>query len=460
MKLILDGHIPVELQNQPPHATLLLDHLSDMQKLSTINSGITFEEFVKGMIKWNERTTTSPSGQHLGHFKVLTRLQIRDETNEEISLSTTLLDLYYKVAMTAANLGKSLDRWGEISTCMIEKIIGVPRIDKLRVIHLFEADFNMLLKIMWARKCVWQMSDLSAINEGQAGSRPGKRAIDVVIQKEMKYLYATTTRTLLETIDNDAKSCYDCMICNFSMALSYYYGVPRNYCSMLASNLRNSKYNIKTGLGESTETYQHTTTTPIHGTGQGSCASPALWLMSSSFMMEIMEKYGHGMYIDDVIETSEEIRQFMEGFVDDVSNYAINNYYDDNLTTLINTLQNDGKLWAGLLASCGGKLELTKCFYYLLSWQWDKYGNPTPQNMQQQNLPQNTINIAPEGQPPQFITQRDIIDSHKTLGAYKTINGNEIDHIQYLHNKSDTMIDLLGNGQLNRQQARIAYNCI
>jgi hypothetical protein len=66
--------------------------------------------------------------------------------------------------MTAANLGKSLDRWRQISTCMIEKIVGVPRIDKLRVIHLFEADLNMLLKIMWARKCVWQMNDLSINN--------------------------------------------------------------------------------------------------------------------------------------------------------------------------------------------------------------------------------------------------------------------------------------------------------
>jgi hypothetical protein len=224
------------------------------------------------------------------------------------------------------------------------------------------------------------------------------------------------------------------------------------------SNLKNSKYNIKTGLGESTETYQHTESTPIHGTGQGSCASPALWLMSSSFMMDIMEKYGNGMSIEDVTATSEEIRQFMEGFVDDVSNYANNNFHDDNLLTLWNKLQQDGKLWAGLLSSSGGKLELTKCFYYLLSWQWDKYGNPTPQPMLYQNLPNSTINIAPEGQPPQLIIQRDITDSHKTLGAYKTINGNETDHINFLRDKSDNMIELLGNGQLNRRQAKIAYN--
>jgi hypothetical protein len=273
-KLILEGIIPLEIQGQPPHVNMLLEHLADTNNLPTINQDITFEEFFTGMRKWNERTTTSPSGRHLGHYKVLIRLKVMDET-QTINLSMEILNLYYMVCMTAVNIGRSLERWGNISTCMLEKVVGVPRIDKLRVIHLFEADFNM--------------HDRKVINDGQAGSRPNKRAIDVVIQKEMKYLYAMTTRTELGTIDNDAKSCYDRMICNFSMAVSYYYGVPKNYCSMLANNLKQSKYSIRTGLGDSSEKYQHTVDTPIHGTGQGSCASPALWLMTSSWKNMDME---------------------------------------------------------------------------------------------------------------------------------------------------------------------------
>jgi hypothetical protein len=67
---------------------------------------------------------------------------------------------------------------------MIEKQPGCPRINKLRVIHLFEADYNLLLKIIWARRLVWNAHDLGKINEGQAGSRPGRKALDVVIQKK------------------------------------------------------------------------------------------------------------------------------------------------------------------------------------------------------------------------------------------------------------------------------------
>jgi hypothetical protein len=101
---------------------------------------------------------------------------------------------------------------------MIEKVKGQPRIDKLRVIQLFEADYNLILKIIWARKTVWKLHNKNRIHDGQAGSRPGRRSIEVIIQKEMKYMYSSMTRTQLGTVDNDAKSCYDQIMCNF------YYG--------------------------------------------------------------------------------------------------------------------------------------------------------------------------------------------------------------------------------------------
>jgi hypothetical protein len=92
---------------------------------------------------------------------------------------------------------------------MIKKVPGCPKINKLRVIHLYEADYNLLLKIIWERRLVWNAHDKDQLNEGKAGSRPGRNAIDVVNQNEMKYLYSILTRTGLATMDNDAKSCYD-----------------------------------------------------------------------------------------------------------------------------------------------------------------------------------------------------------------------------------------------------------
>jgi hypothetical protein len=128
-----------------------------------------------------------------------------------------IMKLYYQIAMAPLRTGTSLDRWQNSTTTMINKIPGCPRINKLRVIHLFEADYNLLLKIIWARRLVWNAHDAGKLNDGQAGSRPGRNAIDVVVQKEMKYLYSRLTRTGMATMDNDAKSCYDRIICTFPM---------------------------------------------------------------------------------------------------------------------------------------------------------------------------------------------------------------------------------------------------
>jgi hypothetical protein len=139
-----------------------------------------------------------------------------------------ILMTYYKLATAALRSGTSLDRWQNSITTMIEKQRGNPKINKLRVIHLYKANYNLLLKIIWARRLIWHAHDNDRLNVGQAGSRPGWNAIDVVIQKEMKCLYGILTRTGIATMDNDAKSCYDRIICNLAMIISQYFGVNKN----------------------------------------------------------------------------------------------------------------------------------------------------------------------------------------------------------------------------------------
>jgi hypothetical protein len=41
-------------------------------------------------------------------------------------------------------------------------------------------------------------------------------------------------------------------------------------------------------------------------------------------------------------------------------------------------MKSDGILCTGLLEATGGALELSKCFYYILSWLWDRKGNAIP----------------------------------------------------------------------------------
>jgi Reverse transcriptase (RNA-dependent DNA polymerase) len=456
--MIQNKHIPQELDNQPEYVKKILEKLSDGENLPVIDKDNIYEEFCEGFKKWKKRTTTSPSGRHLGHYKILLKIGVEDDNNKTINVSSKIMDVYYKIFMSVAEIRTTLKRWCSISTCMIEKIKNCPRIDKLRVIHLFEADYNLLLKIVWARKLVWNSNDNNRLHQGQAGSRPGRKAIDVVIQKELKYLYARLTKTVLGTIDNDAKSCYDRIMCNLSMCVSQYYGVPINMSMVQAKTLQNSIFRLRTAIGDSINTYKNTKDTPIHGTGQGSCASPALWLIISSMLMDILQKNANGMTIVD-LNNKEIVKQWIEGFVDDTSLFSNIEFVSQCVKTMVSTLQNDGIEWAGLLAASGGKLELQKCFYYILSWSWNEKGEAIPQTLQQQA---NTepINLDPKSTTINHLEQREISSSHRTLGAFKCIDGNEEDHKKFLYKKSEDMGHLALNGQLNKRQARLAYRSV
>jgi hypothetical protein len=246
-QLINNNVIHSEIECENEYVKQFIQKLSKGQNSGKDNN-ITFEEFKKGIEKWRERTTTSPSGRHLGHYKILVKLNVTDYYDIKINYSEIILKTYYNIIMSAIFLGKPVKRWREITTCMIQKVPGVSKLDKLRVIHLFEADYNLILKVMWSRKTVWRNHENKLLNEGQAGSRPGCRAIDVALQKEMKYNYAKLTRTELITIDNDAKSCFDRILCNVAMLISQYYGVPLNYCELQATTLQETKFNIRTAL--------------------------------------------------------------------------------------------------------------------------------------------------------------------------------------------------------------------
>jgi hypothetical protein len=90
-------------------------------------------------------------------------------------------------------------------------------------------------------------------------------------------------------------------------------------CSLQAATLENTVFKIRTALGELVRTYKNSTKNPIHGIDQGSCASPAIWLLVSSFIMDILQDHATGMSMVDIQTKYLPIIHWIEGFVDDNS---------------------------------------------------------------------------------------------------------------------------------------------
>ena len=147
---------------------LLIEQLESTTALNSISAHITEDEWTGKIKTWREATSTSPSGLHLGHHKSLV-IEFHDDdtvnehstwweefTNQqteddpEISLED-MQKCLLQAQLLLFNYGIRhfyvFDRWSNVANLMILKEHGNTKIHRLRVLHLYEADYNAILAI-------------------------------------------------------------------------------------------------------------------------------------------------------------------------------------------------------------------------------------------------------------------------------------------------------------------------
>jgi hypothetical protein len=129
---------------------------------------ITAEKMMGKYKRWKERTSTSPSGRHLGHYHALFRpLKAKNDKEREKldDLRQEIIEMHAMMLQTAYDNEHVYKRWEYILTCMLGKDEGVPRIHRLRIIHLYECDLNLLFSLCF-REMDQHCEDNYLINKG------------------------------------------------------------------------------------------------------------------------------------------------------------------------------------------------------------------------------------------------------------------------------------------------------
>ena len=165
--------------------------------------------------------------------------------------------------------GFYLSRWTQVVNVMIYKKPGCIKLDKLRVIHLFEADFNLLIGIFFGRRAMHHQVDHSLLHLGQFG-KPHGECQDAAISKVLLNMVSSFTKTPLGQFESDATACFDREVMNFVLTCFKSTGAPMGPLKMWEQTLYNIVHHVKTAYGVSASAYKFSKTSPIHGPGQGS----------------------------------------------------------------------------------------------------------------------------------------------------------------------------------------------
>jgi hypothetical protein len=178
---LLQGTMSVDDITDDPFGQAILLQCKRVNPI--LPAGITIKEFKASYKKWHVGMSTSLSGQHLSHQHALLQPHGIDELIEpdehKKAEKSKALNWYVQhgIASYGIKHGYTFDCWKQVVNTMIEKEPGNPQLHQLRVIHLYESDYNSLLGIKMCQ-VLHKAKDLQSLNLGTYGSRANRQAVD------------------------------------------------------------------------------------------------------------------------------------------------------------------------------------------------------------------------------------------------------------------------------------------
>ena len=178
-----------------------LQRSPNVSALDQIDTSFTREDFRAHWKKSNERTSSSISTLHFGHYKTAIK-------NDKLSeLHAVSIDI-------ALNSGYSLKRWQKGLTVMLEKKKGVIKVNKLRAILLMEGDLNCANKTIFG-KCMMEFAEeRNETPEECVGSRRNHQASDASLNRRLFCDIARQKKCSAAICCVDLEQCYDALHCS------------------------------------------------------------------------------------------------------------------------------------------------------------------------------------------------------------------------------------------------------
>jgi hypothetical protein len=169
-------------------------HPLSLQGIETIDITITAADFqTSSFTKLPENTSSSPSGRHLTHYKLL-------------ACDANLSALLATMITIPFRHGFAPSRWLTAIQIMLEKDPGNPQIHCLRVIQLLEADMNLAFRLLWGRRLVHHALSHDALTTWNFGNLPGVSCLSAVLLKVISYDYIRARRLTAVVFINDDKA--------------------------------------------------------------------------------------------------------------------------------------------------------------------------------------------------------------------------------------------------------------
>jgi hypothetical protein len=205
---ILYGNFDIDSISDYEFSSIEKEWFTSLQYAVTtpISLEITLEDFQHYFRHKHERTASSPSGRHMGHYKVMLECFRHNQ-------HTYIPEIVVLISHMSLLTSSPLLRWEHASQVMIEKGKG-RHIENLCIIQLCEADLNFILHIIWGK--ILMRKALHHLDKAQFAI-PGQTCHNGFLNKLLYLDLSRQTLTPGLMLDYDAKAPFDRVISSIAI---------------------------------------------------------------------------------------------------------------------------------------------------------------------------------------------------------------------------------------------------
>ena len=392
-----------------------------------LSFGISTADHIQGWKKMKSKISSSPFGPSFADYIA---------GSEDSLIAAT--DATF--ATIPAATGYCPLAWAKAMDVMIPKKADSTLVEKLRIIILFHALYNMINKRM-GREMVTQAEKFHLIPQEAYGSRRNCRSIECGLNKVLTADISRQRRSPLALCSNDAISCYDRIIHSVASLSMQRLGVAPESCRLLFGTLEQVQHFVRTTYGDSASHYGGIRLRPLQGIGQGNGAGPAIWLIITIPLINMLREAGFGFRSLSAI--SGETGYFVcYTFVDDTDLVHSNPVS----TQLIPELQQMLNIWEGGLHATGGALSAEKSYWYAFEFAWT---GKTWRYTTIDELPGTLTILLPDRLHSEPLLRLEPSEARETLGLWIAPDGNQTAQFTALVDKATHWASKIRSGRLN-----------
>ena len=390
------------------------------------------DEYIKTFSKISETKTVGPSGLTMHHWKAITY------DNELATLFAKFVEIPFKYGIT-------LERWKNVTHIMLPKK-NRPFINKLRNIQITEGDYNGALKFIIGRQLRCYGDSNNASSDDTYGGRNKKNCHQMLKMIQLKNEYSRLRFEPQAYLDVDAVGCFDNIATNMIGLAIRKAGGSKELARAQINSLIQQQHRVKTALGLSSKYFEWNDDCKLGGSGQGSGASMFNWHHINETLIKTYLEIMNNKFESDNVSLT------VKSFVDD--NKLMYAFEGETPLNNINNIVKTGLLlWNKLLRLTGGELSIEKCFFSIIRFKMDYYGNVRHQPLDKE---ETKINVDIHHQ--NFnIHQVSPTKGNRLLGVRISGTGNFSDEYGYRLQQSSEMAYKMRKAKLNRQEAYLVY---